>query len=198
MKQKSFQYILVSSLFILSGVAALIYQVVWFKNLSYFLGNTTYSQAAVLATFLGGLSIGAWWWGKRADSTKNPLKLFALLEIAIAVYCFFYVQIFDFTKEVFVDVIINQGLSSESTTVFFMKLIVSSITMLIPTILMGGTLPVLVRFISNRIEEFGKNLTLLYFLNSLGAVIGSVLAGFYFLETFGLKSTIYIAAFVDL
>lgn len=198
MKRKSFQYIFVSSLFILSGVAALIYQVVWFKHLSYFLGNTTYSQAAVLATFLGGLSIGSWWWGKKADSTKNPLKLFAWLEIAIAIYCFFYVQIFDFTEQVFVDIVINQGLSSESTVVFIMKLLVSSITMLIPTILMGGTLPILVRFISNSLEEVGKNLTLLYFMNSLGAVVGSILAGFYFLETFGLKSTTYIAAFIDL
>jgi spermidine synthase len=80
---------LVAILFILSGVASLIYQVVWFRQLSYFLGSTTYSQSIVLATFMGGLAIGAWFWGKKADGSKNSLRLFAILELALSVYCFF-------------------------------------------------------------------------------------------------------------
>ena len=96
MKKQSTRFFLIASLFVLSGIAALMYQIVWFKHLSYFLGNTTYSQSIVLATFMGGLAIGSWWWGKKADESKNALKLFAWLEVGIAVYCFLYFPIFEF------------------------------------------------------------------------------------------------------
>ena len=189
---------LIATLFVLSGVAALIYQVVWFKYLSYFLGNTSYSQAIVLATFMGGLAIGSWWWGKKADQSKNPLKLFAWLEILIAVYCFFYAPIFELIKEGFIHLVISQGWESDSNTVLILKLIVSGLTILIPTILMGGTLPVLVRYLSDRIKDVGKNVAILYFINSLGAVIGTLWAGFYLLQAIGLQATVYVGASMDL
>ena len=94
MLSKKTQFILICFLFVLTGVAALFYQVAWFKHLSYFMGNSTYAQAVVLATFMSGLAIGSWWWGKKADQVKNPLKLFAWLEIGIAVYFFYYQYIF--------------------------------------------------------------------------------------------------------
>ena len=91
----------------LSGVAALIYQITWFKHLSYFLGNSTYSQAIVLATFMGGLAIGSWWWEKKADKSKNPLMLFAWLEILIGLYCFLYMPIFEGIKNVFISTVVS-------------------------------------------------------------------------------------------
>lgn len=198
LRSKKVLFLVVMLLFILSGVAALMYQVVWFKYLSYFLGNTTYAQAIVLATFMGGLAIGAWWWGKKADESKNALKLFAWLEILIAVYCFLYFPIFEMVKNGFVYVVISNSWDSDSGIVLFLKLIVSALTILIPTILMGGTLPVLVRYLSDRIEEVGKNVAILYFINSFGAIIGTVIAGFYLLEYIGLKGTVYVGALADL
>jgi hypothetical protein len=65
MSSKNLQFV-VALLFIFSGITGLIYQIVWFKYLSLFLGNTTYAQTVVLATFMGGLAIGAWLWGRRA------------------------------------------------------------------------------------------------------------------------------------
>jgi spermidine synthase len=190
--------IVIYFLFTLSGVAGLVYQVVWFKHLSYFLGNTSYSQSIVLATFMGGLAIGAWWWGKIADKSVNALKLFAWLEIGIAVYCFLYMPIFDGVKTIFISLVKSQGWASDSGIVLLFKFVVSSLTMLIPTVLMGGTLPVLVRFLSERISDVGKNVSVLYFINSLGAVIGTVLAGFFLLQTIGLKATVYVGATMDL
>ena len=195
---KNIKFTLIALLFILSGVAGLVYQVVWFKHLSYFLGNTTYSQSIVLATFMGGLAIGAWWWGKKADGSKNALKLFAWLEVGIAVYCFLYMPIFEGVKSLFISLVKSQGWASDSGIVLSLKFIVSALTMLIPTILMGGTLPVLVRYLSDRISEVGKNVSILYFINSLGAVIGTVLAGFYLLQTIGLRATVYTGATLDL
>lgn len=192
------EFLLIAILFVLSGLAGLIYQVVWFKHLSYFLGNTTYSQVIVLATFMGGLAIGSWWWGKRADRSRDALKLFAWLEVAIAIYCFLYFPIFEFVKEMFVALVKSQGWRSDSTMVLVLKLFVSAFTMLLPAILMGGTLPVLVRYLSDRITEVGKNVSILYFINSLGAVLGTVLAGFYLLQTIGLRATVYVGATADL
>ncbi|MBI3578499.1 MAG: fused MFS/spermidine synthase, partial [Ignavibacteriales bacterium] len=189
---------IIALLFIISGAAGLMYQVVWFKYLSLFLGNTTYAQTVVLATFMGGLAIGATLWGRRADLSKNLLRIYALLEIAIGVYCFLYPQLLNVLKNVFVSVVLSLNLPSDSTQVLAFKLIVSLLTLLFPTILMGGTLPVLVRFISERIEDAGKNVATLYFLNSFGAVGGSLLAGFFFVPLTGLKATIYSAAVVNI
>jgi predicted MFS family arabinose efflux permease len=91
--QRQTLHSIIAVLFILSGAAALMYQIAWFKYFSLFLGNTTYAQATVLATFMGGLAIGAWLWGRRADRSKNPLAVFAWLEIAIA-YVLFSVSLY--------------------------------------------------------------------------------------------------------
>ena len=192
------KFLLICILFLLSGLASLMYQIVWFKQLSYFLGNTTYSQVVVLSTFMGGLAIGSWWWGKKADESKNPLKLFAWLEIGIAVYCFLYMPIFEGAKALFILLVKTQGWASDSGIVLSLKFIVSILTMFVPTILMGGTLPVLVRYLSNRFSEIGKNISILYFINSLGAVFGSILAGFFLIQKIGLKSTVFVGAMMDL
>lgn len=189
---------IIALLFIVSGAAGLMYQVVWFKYLSLFLGNTTYAQTVVLATFMGGLAIGASLWGRRADTSKQPLRIYALLEIAIGVYCLLYPQLLNVFKNVFISVVHSFNLPSDSMEVLLLKLVVSLCTLLFPTILMGGTLPVLVKFISDRIEDAGKNVATLYFLNSFGAVGGSLLAGFFFVPLAGLQATTYSAAVTNI
>ncbi|MGH2567422.1 MAG: fused MFS/spermidine synthase, partial [Bacteroidota bacterium] len=188
----------IALLFIFSGATALMYQIVWFKYLSLFLGNTTYAQTVVLATFMGGLAIGAAWLGKRADRTRNPLALYGWLEVGIGLYCLAYPSFLGVVREGFIQLVTGVGWPSDSSVVLLLKLVVSLTTMLIPTMLMGGTLPVLVRFISERIEDTGKNVATLYFLNSFGAVIGSFLGGLFFIPNVGLLITIYAAVAVNL
>jgi spermidine synthase len=192
------KHILIISLFIVAGLASLIYQVVWFKQLSYFLGSTTYSQSVVLATFMGGLALGSWYWGKKADSSINQLKLFAFLEITLAVYCFFYHQIFELASKLFFTIATNASLPSDGAAVLSLKFMVSAGTILFPTFLMGGTLPVLVRFLSSYSNKIGKNVAILYFVNSLGAVLGTALAGFFLIQHFGLRLTTYFGASIEL
>lgn len=191
-------FLIISFLFIFSGIAALIYQVAWFKHLSYFIGNTTYAQSVLLATYMGGIAIGAWFWGKRSDKSNNSLKIFAWLELSIAFYCLMYVKIFDFVTESFTSVVISYHLDSDSLLVLLLKLVVSASTILIPTILMGGTLPVLVHYFSNRLAEIGKNVAILYFLNSLGGVLGTLLCGFYLIEHYGLQMSTYLGAGIEI
>ncbi|TAK66800.1 MAG: hypothetical protein EPO24_01140 [Bacteroidetes bacterium] len=196
--KKETLYSIIALLFITSGAIGLVYEIVWFKYLSLFLGNTTYAQSIVLASFMVGLAIGATLWGNRADYVEKPLIIYAILEILIGVYCLLYPFFFEFLKSTFINVVLSLDLPSDGTSVLALKLITSVITLLPPTILMGGTLPVLVRHISERIEESGKNIAILYFLNSFGAVVGSFLGGFFFVRILGLDPTIYLAATLNI
>jgi predicted membrane-bound spermidine synthase len=185
-------------LFVVSGALGLIYQIVWFKYLSLFLGNTTYAQTIVLATFMGGLAIGSAWWGRKVDIAKHPLRLYAYLELGVGMYCLLYPKFLEVLKNVFITIVVSAQIPSDGVVVLFLKFLICLCSLLIPTVLMGGTLPILVRFISHKMEESGRNIAVLYFLNSFGAVVGSLLAGFFFIRILGLSTTIYSAAVVNL
>jgi spermidine synthase len=189
---------IIALLFVISGGLGLVYQIVWFKYLSLFLGNTTYAQTIVLATFMGGLAIGSAWWGRTVDRIKHPLRLYAFLELGIGVYCLLYPKFLEFLKSVFISIVVSAQLPSDGTAVLLLKFLTSLCSLIIPTIFMGGTLPILVRFISHKLEESGRNIAILYFLNSFGAVAGSLLAGFFFIRILGLSTTVYIAGIVNL
>ncbi|MCI0694197.1 fused MFS/spermidine synthase [candidate division KSB1 bacterium] len=197
MSNKTLQ-LTVALLFILSGITGLIYQIVWFKYLSLFLGNTTHAQTVVLATFMGGLAIGAWLWGRRADVAKQPLLVYACLELGIGVYCLFYPAFIGFLREAFISLVHATNLPSDSVTVLAMKFVLSLLTLLLPTVLMGGTLPVLVKALSRSLEDAGKNVAVLYFLNSFGAVLGSAIGGFAFVPILGLRASMFMTATVNL
>ena len=191
-------YGVIAALFIVSGATGLVYQIAWFKYLSLFLGNTTYAQTVVLATFMGGLAIGASLWGRKADRSKSPIKLYAGLELFIGIYCIVYPALLSVAKSAFIATVHAFQLPSDGGTVLALKLLISAIMLLFPTILMGGTLPVLVRFISHSVEESGKNVATLYFLNSLGAVLGSLLGGFFLIQMAGLQATVIAAGLVNI
>ena len=184
-------------LFVVSGAVGLIYQVVWFKYLALFLGNTTYAQTIVLATFMGGLAVGSALWGRKADREVNLLMLYAWLELGIGLYCFAYPAVIEVVQHMFIRTVVGLDLPSGSGAVLGLKLVASMGSLLFPTILMGGTLPVLVRFTSDHLEEAGRNVAILYFLNSFGSVIGAALAGFFFIRLIGLAATMYSAASVS-
>ncbi|MGB2867501.1 MAG: fused MFS/spermidine synthase [Bacteroidota bacterium] len=188
---------LVALLFIVSGATGLVYQIVWFKYLSLFLGNTTYAQTIVVATFMGGLAIGAAFWGRKADVSTKLLSVYGWLELAVGLYCFFYPTFLQQVKLLFIRTVIGLDLSPDGSPVLWLKLLVSLLTLLFPTILMGGSLPILVRFLSRHVEESGKNVATLYFLNSFGAVVGSLLAGFFLIRLVGLRATIDGAAVLN-
>lgn len=188
----------IALLFVISGAVGLIYQVLWFKYLSLFLGNTTYAQTIVLATFMGGLAIGSAFWGRKADREPDLLMLYAWLELGIGLYCVAYPSLIDAVQNLFVRTVVGLALPSGGGAVLTLKLLASMGTLLFPTILMGGTLPVLVRFTSQHLDEAGRNVAVLYFLNSFGAVIGAGLAGFFFVRILGLGVTMYSAASVSL
>ncbi|MGH7595831.1 MAG: fused MFS/spermidine synthase [bacterium] len=197
MSNKTSQFV-VALLFIFSGLTGLTYQIVWFKYLSLFLGNTTYAQTVVLATFMGGLAIGAWLWGRRADASKHPLAIYAGLEIGIGIYCLLYPAFIGFVRDGFIAIVHAANLPSDGAAVLGLKFLLSLLTLLLPTVLMGGTLPVLVKAFSHSLEESGRNVAQLYFLNSFGAVLGAAIGGFVFIPQIGLRASMLLAAIFNL
>ncbi|MFI5253446.1 MAG: fused MFS/spermidine synthase [Bacteroidota bacterium] len=190
--------LIVILLFIFSGICGLIYEVAWSKYLSLFIGNTAYSIMIVLATFMGGLALGSYYWGKYADRSPNRLKLYGMLELAIGVYCLFYPLLIGICEKIFVAIATGLDASSDQVVLLMLKFLLSFTTLIIPTFFMGGTLPVLTKFITRTIREAGKGVATLYYINSLGAVIGAGLAGFLLIRLYSLDGAVAIAAVLNL
>ena len=196
--QKQNLKIIISLLFVISGIAGLIYQVVWFKYLSLFLGNTTYAQMTVLATFLGGLAYGNYLFGKRADAFTNPVRVYSILELLIGAYCLLYPTINSLVGNLFLSTASELNLISKPFLFTCSRFLVAALLLFIPTTAMGGTLPVLSSFFVECLQDARKEIASLYFLNSFGAVVGVVFAGFVLIKEFGLDVTIYSTAFLNI
>lgn len=172
--------------FFLSGVTGLGYEVLWARYFSLFIGGTTYAHTIVLATFMGGLALGNHIFGKWADRVVGRLRLYGLLELGIGLYGFLFPFLFDALGTGYLD--IAGGLGSASLANLPLKLIFAVASILVPTALMGGTLPVLSRFIVRNMGDLGPRVGQLYFINTGGAVIGTFLCGFFLVDSLGLDA----------
>jgi predicted membrane-bound spermidine synthase len=182
--------------FFFSGAAGLIYQVAWTRYLSLILGGSGAAHIIVLSTFMSGLGLGAWLIGRRADSTRSCLILFVALEFAIALYAVAFPWLFEAVRAAFLSS--ARGVPTGSTQLMVMKVIVAISLILLPTIMMGGTLPVLSKYLVDRMSTVGKRVAQLYYLNSFGAVVGCLLAGFWMVGQLGLTITMLIGAMFDM
>ncbi len=182
--------------FFISGATGLIYEVVWTRLLTLVLGNTHYSVSTVLATFMGGLALGSFFGGRLIDRGGRPLLIYALLEGAIGIYCFLIPHFIDTSLPLFQWTYLNFQ-DSYSLTSFF-RFGVCGAILLIPASLMGATLPILGKFVSDDPEVIGRDVGTLYAVNTLGAVAGALTSAFVFMKLYGVSTTIWIAAGLNL
>lgn len=182
--------------FFLSGMAGLIYQVVWSKYFNLFLGATSYSTAILLSTFMGGLALGNHIFGKFVDRIRNPLRLYSFLEFGIGIACALFPLYFDLLFNLYF--IVARGSIPNTTGNIILKIIFSIFTILVPTTLMGGTLPVMSKFIIRQIQEVGAKVGLLYFLNTVGAILGTLIGGYFIIHTLGIDFSMQLFSFVNL
>jgi spermidine synthase len=187
---------IVLGLFFCSGASALIYEVLWSKFLSEMFGSTIYAQTVVLASFMGGLAIGNRLFGYWADGLRRPLKMYGGLEIAIGVYALFFPMFDRAINHLFV--ILGTPLTGHSGWLLVLKGLLSAVLLLGPTILMGGTLPLLAAWLQKYYVDPGRRSARFYSVNSLGAVLGAALAGFWLVQTFGMIRTLQVAAVTNL
>jgi spermidine synthase len=182
---------LVLAIFFFSGAAGLVYEVLWTRQLSLIFGVTTYAVSTVLATFMGGLALGSYLLGRFADRSRNPLLVYAMLEVGIGLWALFIPTAFVLLRPAYV-ALHDLGLSYTAFSAG--RAALAALVLLVPTTLMGGTFPVLMRAWATRRGDVGRSVGILYFINTGGAIVGVLLAGVYLLENFGLAGTTRIAA----
>jgi predicted membrane-bound spermidine synthase len=170
--------------FILSGISALIYQLVWQRALLTIYGSNVESVAMVVAAFLAGLGIGSLAGGWISKSTKAPLVLlFGLAELGVGAYGLVSLKLFDAVGT------ITSSQAHGLTTGALVFLLV-----FLPTLLMGATLPLLVAHQVRDTAHVGQTVSRLYFVNTLGAALGAFIAAHWLLGGFGMSGTVRIAA----
>jgi predicted membrane-bound spermidine synthase len=183
-------------LFFLSGVTALIYEVIWSKYLSLLFGSTIQAQTVVLAVFMGGLALGNKLFGKRADRAQHPLAIYGCLELAIGAWAFFFPSLYKAADWAFA--VIGAKLLDHAGWLLSLKAVLSASLLLCPTVLMGGTLPVLAAWLQRNGTDAGRRSARFYSINTLGAVFGAGLAGFFLVTWVGLPETLELTSLVNL
>jgi spermidine synthase len=188
---------LVLLLFFCSGATALVYEVLWSKYLSLMLGSTVQAQTVVLAVFMGGLAIGNRLFGKRAATLENPLTVYGVIELLIGSYAFLFSRLYNLGDWLFVQV--GSSITNHSALLLLLKLFISLALLLFPTVLMGGTLPVIATWIQRQAGlDSGARVGIFYAINSLGAVLGAGMAGFVLVQAVGLVSSLELTALANL
>jgi spermidine synthase len=189
-------YLAVFVLFGASGASGLMLEVVWSRMLGWLLGATTWSVMTILVTFMGGLGLGGFFWGHRVGRSARPLRLFGLMEIAIGLYSLAVPILFDWLGRFFVAATWLTGESPGASLA--LRVIMAVLALAPPTLLMGGTLPVLTRFAAAERALPGRAAGLLYAVNTAGAVVGCFMTGCLLIFWLGVVETGIVAALIDL
>lgn len=187
---------IVPLLFFSSGATALVYEVMWSKYLALLLGSTIQAQTVVLAVFMGGLALGNRIFGKRASVLVSPLSVYGYLELMIGFYAFFFPFLYraaDFLFQSSGPLILETRL-----LLLLLKAFLSLALLIGPTILMGGTLPLLASWLDARFADSSRWTARFYAINSLGAVLGAALAGFFLVPLLGLAATLQATGLANL
>lgn len=193
MKRSTWFTILV--LFYFSGASGLIYEIVWVRIFSLVFGNTNYAATIVLSAFFVGLAVGSLFFGRNAHLVARPFRMYGFLEIGIGLSALAVPVLVSFMDGFYPS--LYRALGEKSVFFFIIRFILSFAIVFIPTFFMGGTLPLIVKFTSMLKEEFGKSVSLLYALNTLGGVSGAFAAGFVLVRYLGINNTIAAAVVIN-
>ncbi len=188
---------IVPLLFFGSGATALVYEVLWSKYLALLLGSTIQAQTVVLAVFMGGLALGNRLFGKRADLMNQPLTAYGYLELIIGIFGFFFHQIYGVADWAFVKA--GSPVFEQPGLLLGVKLAISAVLLFVPTVLMGGTLPLLAAWIHQQPGlDPARRVGIFYAINSLGAVTGAALGGLVLVQAYGMSASLQLTAMVNL
>jgi spermidine synthase len=189
------RWALTRAIFFLSGSAGLIYEVVWSRLLKEVFGVTAYAVAVVLATYLGGLALGAWALGSKVDRRARPLRFYGQLEICIGVLALLGAPLLRFFEPI--DRLAATRLAPDSVLLIAIRLALSSLVILPPTFAMGATLPAMTKAMVPRLGRLSRELAFLYALNTAGAVAGCLVAGVFLVRTIGVHPSLWLAALLN-
>ena len=177
--------------FFMSGMAALVYQVVFAKGLALTFGSTSHAATIVLSTYMTGLALGSWMGGRYAEHAKRPVLTYASAELGIALLCIFAPLTLKATRAVYV--MIASGTDPAARWLVGLQLGLGALVLIPPTFLMGVTLPLLTRHLIYRRESLGKSAGVLYSSNTLGAAAGALGTGYILMPALGVNSSLHFA-----
>jgi spermidine synthase len=185
--QSFWQQPVLLGIFFVSGFTALLYQVVWQRMLGLFSGSDVRSISVVVASYLVGLGLGSLLGGWLSDrlSPRRAVQIYGLCDLGIAAFALL-------SRFLFYDLLFQQWRSLASSS--FLMLLIVFVSLLIPTTLMGLSLPLLSNAISQRADQAASHIGLLYGFNTLGSGLGALSSGWYLVGTWGYESTLHLGA----
>lgn len=185
------------TVFVISGASGLIYQVVWVRMLALVFGVTAYAISTVLSSFFAGLALGSFLAGRLSGRLRQPLRAYAGAEVLVAVFGLLTPLAFAAARVAYIAIYENLPIDGLGPLTL-VRAVLAFLVLLVPTTLMGATLPLIVRSSFARGELFARNLSLLYAANTFGAMAGAFLAGFELIGRYGLRASLLIAAALNL
>lgn len=184
-------------LFFLSGFASLIYEIIWTRMLSLVFGSSVEAVSAVVTAFMAGLAFGSYFMGKWADRRDNTLLIYSLTELGIGIVSIFLYFLITSLPDIHYR--FHELININTDVILFHggSYILEFILVFIPATLMGGTFPLMVKsYVSSR-NHVGEGMSIIYTINTLGAVFGAFLTGFFLLPTFGTRLTTFTAVLLN-
>ncbi|MCZ6833909.1 MAG: fused MFS/spermidine synthase, partial [Acidobacteria bacterium] len=187
---------LIPAAYLLSGFCALIYETVWIHQFSLVFGSTVHALAVVVAVFLGGLALGSRLFARVSVRIARPVRLYGWLEIGIGAYALVVPALVNASDSLYARLPAVTGADGVASlpALTLARIGVATAVLLLPTVLMGGTLPILVRHMVTHLDQSARGPGLLYGVNAVGAALGSFTAGYLLLEHLGVARTNGLAA----
>ena len=189
----------VSACFVLSGFAALLYQTAWMRQFSVVFGTSELAVATVLSAYMAGLAVGAGIAGRYVNRITRPVLVYGILEAGVALSALAVPLLLALANLLYGGLLGGQPEPADASglgqSLFY--LIVAFIVLAIPTGCMGATLPMLTRYVVRSEDQIGPRVGWLYALNTVGAVGGTVTAGFLLLPALGLSGTVWVGVFIN-
>lgn len=177
-------------------MTGLIYQVVWTKLLTLVFGVTMLAVSTVLTSFFGGLALGSWLGGRWIDKHLGGFKWYGAAEILIGIYALLFSLLLGVNNHAYAFFAQNSNMGFGSLTL--LKFALATALLIIPTTLMGATLPILSKTLARSQSRFAKDIGGLYTVNTVGAVIGAVLTAFVLIPSAGMSTILYATGFVNI
>ncbi len=179
----------------LSGFASLVYQVLWMRQLGFLFGNTAQAASVTLAAFFAGLGLGSWWWGRRVGACVRPMRLYAGLELGIALAALAYFGVLHGFRALYP--IVYESVSAEAW-LLVVKFGLAVLLVFPASFFMGGTIPAIGQVMIRDRSRFGRTASLFYGINTLGAAIGVLCAAFIWIPSYGFGISYVLALLLSL
>ncbi len=182
-------------LFFFSGACGLVYQVLWVRLLSLAFGVTVFAVTVVLASFMAGLALGSYIGGRFAERIARPLLAYGLIEIGVGLVALATPGLFAGFQRLYP--VLSRPLGDSEATLFPVRVVLAFALLIVPTALMGATLPIIVKSSLAHSGRIADRIGLLYTANTVGAIAGTALAGFWLIGDVGISHSIQLAAAVN-